>query len=101
MNDNGDVFYTAAATCRLCAAADAHLAEARRLAARRTAEITARVADWAYPTYMRHLTMAYRLYGKAGLGLLAGRVRWLAQRENVVDAWAKFDRLNAGACGVA
>ena len=94
MNDNGDVYYTAAATCRLCADADAHLAEARHLAARRTAEIAER-------TYMRNLTMAYRLYRKAGLGLLAGRVRWLARRENVREAWAKFDKLNAGGCGVA
>ncbi len=100
MNDNGDVYYTAAATCRLCADADAHLAEARHLAARRTAEIAERTVDWAYPTYMRNLTMAYRLYRKAGLGLLAGRVRWLTRRENVRDAWAKFDKLNAGGCGV-
>ena len=101
MNDDGHVYYTAAANCRLCADADAYVAEARHLAARRTSEIDARKPDWAYPTYMRNLTLAYRLYRKAGLGLLAGRVRWLAQRENVVDAWAKLDRLNAGGCGVA
>lgn len=47
------------------------------------------------------LLNAAGFYHDAGLGFFAGRVRWLAQRENVRDAWAKFDRLNAGGCGVA
>ena len=99
MNQND--YYTAAATCRLCAQADACVDEARKLVARHADELSARAVGWAFPTYMVHLTTACRLYRAAGLGLLAGRVRWLSQRENVVDAWAKFDRLNAGGCGVA
>lgn len=98
MKHNG--YYTAAATCRLCANADACVDEARQLAARHADELSARAVGWVFPTYMCYLTTANRLYRAAGLGLLAGRVRWLSQRDNVVDAWAKFDRLNAGGCGV-
>lgn len=51
-------------------------------------------------THRKRLREAAALYRAAGLGLIAGRVWWLSQRDNVVDAWAKFDRLNAGGCGV-
>lgn len=40
-------------------------------------------------------------YRDCGLGLLAGRVEWLAKQSNLGAAWVKFDRLNAGGCGVA
>lgn len=53
-------------------------------------------------THRERLRNAAQFYRYAGLGLLAGRVRWLAQASemNAADAWSKFDRLNAGGCGV-
>ena len=58
--------------------------------------------------YWQVLNDADNAYRAAGLALLAGRVAFLARRvaefgdcENVRAAWAKFDRLNAGGCGVA
>lgn len=58
--------------------------------------------------YWQVLNDADNAYRAAGLSLLAGRVAFLARRvaeygdcENVHVAWAKFDRLNAGGCGVA
>jgi len=62
---------------------------------------------WVYE-YWQVLNDAGNAYRAAGLRLLAGRVAFLARRvaeygdcENVHVAWAKFDRLNAGGCGVA
>lgn len=58
--------------------------------------------------YWQSLNEADNAYRAAGLGLLAGRVAFLARRvaefgdrENAVDALGKFDRLNASGCGVA
>ena len=79
---------------------DALLDDARSMA-RCYADADGTLALHVLSTHRMRLCSASRLYRDAGLGLLAGRVRWLSQRENVVDAWAKFDRLNAGGCGVA
>lgn len=80
--------------------ADLYLRSARKIATEHPDWLESR-EGWAHPEYDYKLRNAYQLYVAAGLGLLAGRVRWLAQRANVVDAWEKFDRLNAGGCGVA
>jgi hypothetical protein len=81
--------------------ADLHLRSARLLAVEHPDWIYHR-AGWTDAEHARLLEGAYGFYLAAGLGLLAGRVRWLArQRGNVLDAWEKFDRLNAGGCGVA
>lgn len=80
---------------------DFHVRCARELATERTAEIVERAVGWTYPEYVRYLTLAARHYRAAGLGLLAGRVEWLAKQSDPATAWAKFDRLNAGGCGVA
>ena len=80
--------------------ADRWLRKAREIAVEHPEWIESR-KGWAYPEYDRCLRHAHNFYVAAGLGLVAGRVRWLAQRENVVDAWVKFDKLNAGGCGVA
>lgn len=60
---------------------------------------------WDFWHFLKGAEERYRL---AGLGLLAGRVAFMArrvaelrERENVYAAWAKFDRLNAGGGGVA
>lgn len=79
---------------------DALLDEARSMA-RCYADADGRLAEHIHGQHRRRLRATARYYRDAGLGLLAGRVAWLAQREHVVDAWAKFDRLNAGGCGVA
>lgn len=79
---------------------DALLDNARDMA-RCYAAADGTLAPHILATHRKRLRNAAEFYRDAGLGLLAGRVRWLAQRENVVDAWAKFDRLNAGGCGVA
>ena len=57
--------------------------------------------------YWRALDKAGIAYRHAGLGWLGGRVAFFARRvaqfgdrENVRDAWEKFDRINAGGCGV-
>jgi hypothetical protein len=51
--------------------------------------------------YWCDLYCACYCYESAGLRLLAGRVRWLARQSDPGAAWVKFDRLNAGGCGVA
>jgi len=56
--------------------------------------------------HLNRVRAAAVLYRRGGLGLLAGRLHWLADAVtyhdgNVVDEWASFDRLNAGGCGVA
>ena len=81
--------------------ADDLLDNARRLAVTFTrcddgTFVSAAARGW----YYGGLEKAASLYRDAGLGLLAGRVEWLAKAENVRAAWAKFDRLNAGGCGV-
>jgi hypothetical protein len=99
--------------------ADRRLGEARRLAdcADRAGHLSAQVVtrggkfvvdDGRWWDYWQALNDASVAYESAGLGLLAGRVAFMARRvaelggrENVRDAWAKFDRLNAGGCGVA
>jgi hypothetical protein len=80
--------------------ADALLNEARSMA-QCYADAAGRLAEHIHGQHRRRLRATARYYRDAGLGLLAGRVAWLASRENVVDAWQKFDRLNAGGCGVA
>jgi hypothetical protein len=81
-------------------AADRHLLRARRIAAEHPTWVD-RQRGYADVEHARHLQAAYTFYLAAGLGMLAGRIRWLArQRGSVLDAWAKFDRLNAGGCGV-
>jgi hypothetical protein len=64
--------------------------------------------DGRWWDYWQALNDASVAYESAGLGLLAGRVAFMArrvaelrERENVRDAWQRFDRLNAGGCGVA
>jgi hypothetical protein len=99
--------------------ADRRLAEARRWAdfADDAGQLTAQVVtrsgklvsdDGFWWDYWQALDDASFAYKSAGLGLLAGRVAFMArrvaelgERENVRDAWQKFDRLNAGGCGVA
>jgi hypothetical protein len=56
--------------------------------------------------HLHRVRAAAVLYRRVGLGLLAGRLHWLADNVayhdgNVVDEWALFDRLNTGGCGVA
>jgi len=55
--------------------------------------------------HLYRLRAAATCYRRAGLGVLADRVTWLADTVtyhdgNVVNEWASFDRLNAGGCGV-
>jgi hypothetical protein len=64
--------------------------------------------DGRWWDYWQALNDADNAYRAGGLGLLAGRVAFMArrvaelgERENVRDAWQRFDRLNAGGCGVA
>ena len=84
----------------ILALADALLGNARTMA-RCYADADGRLAAHIRDTHSRRLRATAQHYRDAGLSLLAGRVAWLAQQENVVDAWEKFDRLNAGGCGVA
>jgi hypothetical protein len=83
--------------------------DAGQLSAQVVTRTGKRVADdsrwWEYWQALNDASVAYE---SAGLGLLAGRVALMARRvaelgdrENVRDAWQKFDRLNAGGCGVA
>jgi len=56
--------------------------------------------------HLHRVRAAAVLYRRVGLGLLAGRLDWLADTVshhcgNPVDEWGFFDRLNAGGCGVA
>jgi hypothetical protein len=67
-------------------------------------ELTDSKARWEY---WHDLYCACHCYQAAGLGLLAGRLTFMArrvaalgEREDVRTAWVKFDRLNAGGCGV-
>jgi hypothetical protein len=78
---------------------DALLDIARDMA-RCYADADGTLAPHILATHRNRLRNAARCYRDAELGLLAGRVRWLSQRNNVADAWQKFDRLNAGGCGV-
>ena len=79
--------------------ADLHLRSARLLAVEHPDWIDRRLG-WTDIEHARLLQGAYGFYLVAGLGRLAGRVRWLArQRGNVLDAWATFDKLNAGGGG--
>jgi hypothetical protein len=85
--------------------ADRRLTEARRLAAHANTAGELHADEWW--DYWQALNDASYAYASAGLGLLAGRVAFMARRvaelgdrENVRDALAKFDRLNAGGCGV-
>ncbi len=93
--------------------ADRRLGEARRMAdfADDTGQLSAQVVtragklladDSRWWDYWQALNDASVAYESAGLGLLAGRVAFMARRvaelgdrENVRDAWQKFDRLNA------
>jgi hypothetical protein len=78
---------------------DALLDNARDMA-RCYAAADGTLAPHMLATHRVRLRDAAQFFRDAGLGLLAGRLRWLAQRDNVVDAWKNFDRLNAGGCGV-
>jgi hypothetical protein len=84
---------------------DNRVAEARRLAGEQANADGFLPEHWVYE-YWQVLIAADNAYRAAGLGLLAGRIAFFArrvaefgERENVRDAWAKFDRLNAGGCG--
>jgi hypothetical protein len=62
----------------------------------------------AWWDYWHVLNQASNAYRDAGLGLLAGRLDYMArrvaalgERENVRAAWAKFDKLNARVGGAA
>jgi len=97
-----DVLYRA----RLIARGDYFVAEARQLACRHSSEHGFLAQEQAYE-YWEVLNAADNAYRAAGLGLLAGRLAFLARRvaefgdlENVRDAWRKFDQLNAGGRGV-
>jgi hypothetical protein len=86
--------------------ADRRLGDARRAAA--LASDTGELPDGDWWDYWQALNDASVAYESAGLGLLAGRIAFMARRvaelgarENVHAAWQKFDRLNAGGCGVA
>jgi len=81
--------------------ADTLLCRARAIAQAHPEWIDGREGNWAYSEHRQYLRDSYDHYAAAGLGLLAGRVRWLAQASemNVADAWSKFDRLNTGGCG--
>jgi len=85
---------------------DYAIAEARRLAYCYASE-HGFLPQEQLGNYMGVLVAAEINYCAAGLGLLGGRVAFFARRvaqagdrENVRDAWRKFDRLNAGGCGV-
>ena len=87
--------------------ADNRAAEARGLAASHANADGFLPEHWVYE-YWQLLNAADNAYRAAGLGLLAGRMAFFARRvaefgdrENVRLAWVKFDRLNAGGCGVA
>lgn len=86
--------------------ADRRLAEARRLA--RRADAGGELPDGEWWDYWQALNDASFAYSSAGLGLLAGRVEFMARRaaalagqENVRATLAMFDRLNAGGGNVA
>jgi hypothetical protein len=86
--------------------ADRRLGEARRASA--LAGDAGELPDGDWWDYWQALNDASVAYESAGLGLLAGRVAFMARRvaalggrENVRVAWQRFDRLNAGGCGVA
>jgi len=82
--------------------ADSYLATARAIAKAHPGWIDDRSSNWAYSEHRRLLRAAYDFLVAAELGLLAGRVRWLAQASemNVTYAWSRFDRLNAGTTSV-
>ena len=87
-------------------AGDRLVALARRMAGGANADGELDAEAWW--DYWQALNRASNAYRDAGLGLLAGRLDYMArrvaalgERENVRAAWAKFDRLNAGGCGVA
>jgi hypothetical protein len=86
---------------------DRLIAEARRMIRDYATEHGYFPQAWVYE-YWLLLNEADNAYRAAGLGLLAGRVAFLARRvaeygvrENARDSLTKFDRLNAGGCGVA
>lgn len=86
---------------------DQHVAAARQIVREHASVQGFLPQGWVYE-YWQVLNEADNAYSAAGLGRLSGRVAFLARRvaefgelENVVDAWDKFDRLNAGGCGVA
>lgn len=49
--------------------------------------------------FVESLHECAKTYRAAGLGLLAGRVEWLAKQPDPGAAWVKFDKL--GGCGVS
>ena len=86
---------------RLVDAADKRIEEARWMMRWANADGELPHAGW-YECW-ECLGKAERLYRLGGLGVLAGRVAFMArriaeyrQRENFHVAWARFDRLNAG-----
>jgi len=88
---------------RALAFADKRLQEAREIADRTDA--TGEVPEGWWHIYCDALAEAAAAYTLAGLGLLAGRVAFMARRIallgaalNVRTEWQRFDRLN-GRCG--
>lgn len=86
---------------RLVAQADKQIEQARRMTA--CANADGELPDGLWYECWQHLNAADNGYRSAGLGLLAGRVAFMArrvaeyrERENFHVAWARFDRLNAG-----
>ena len=86
---------------------DRHVAAARQIV-REHASVCGFLPQSCVYEYWLELNEADNAYRAGDLGLLAGRLAFLARRvaefgdrENVRDALVKFDRLNAGGCGVA
>jgi hypothetical protein len=80
------------------ARADCYFNEARKMAVF-IAQHTG-VPQHCFELFTLCMVDAARHYRAAGLGLLAGRVAYFAYRNDVLSALDKFDRLNAGGCGV-
>jgi hypothetical protein len=86
---------------RIVAQADKRIEEARRMMV--WANTDGELPDAGWYECWQCLADADNLYRLAGLGVLAGRVAFMArriaeyrERENFHVAWARFDRLNAG-----
>lgn len=108
MTGNGDdaIGWAQRHRTKLVEEADNCLADARRMTA--WANAAGELPDSYWWDFWQLLNTADQRYSLAGLGLLAGRVAFMArrvaelrERENVYAAWARFDKLNAGGGRVA
>jgi hypothetical protein len=83
--------------------ADFHLEAARDMAdfISMLADNGNSVPPHCFHTFTASMLEAAWNYRAAGLALLAGRVAYFARRTDVRAALEKFDRLNAGGCGIA